>query len=67
MADDKKLKALDNDFISLKESYELRYWCKALSVSPEILFGAVNAVGSGTDKVKAYLVTEGWVDSGFFD
>ncbi|AJA07707.1 hypothetical protein SKP52_03895 [Sphingopyxis fribergensis] len=56
MADDKgSTGAPDRDRISLGEDYEVRDWTKTLGVSEAELREAVDAVGSATDAVRAYL------------
>ncbi|GHD03474.1 hypothetical protein GCM10007320_63590 [Pseudorhodoferax aquiterrae] len=56
MADDKtKSGGSDRTRINVNEDYELRDWASKLSVTPERLKEAVQAVGSSADKVEQYL------------
>jgi len=45
----------DRSKINLSEEWEMQYWTEKLGVSKEALERAVSAVGSGADKVEAYL------------
>jgi hypothetical protein len=45
----------DRSRINLSESWELKYWTKALGVSEEQLRAAVKAAGSSADAVRAHL------------
>jgi hypothetical protein len=55
MSDDKHKKELDGKLISLKEDYEVKYWCKALNCTEQELRAAVAAVGDSAKKVREYL------------
>lgn len=56
MSDDKsKTASPDRDRINLTEDYEVQYWSRALDVTADELRAAVNAVGSTTKAVRAYL------------
>lgn len=56
MADDPTKRGTpDNDLISLKEKYEVAYWCKALGCTEQQLRSAVAAVGHSAAKVREYL------------
>jgi hypothetical protein len=56
MADDlTRREPEDKRFISLSEPWEVAYWTKTLGVTEAELKAAVDAVGSGTAKVKAHL------------
>jgi hypothetical protein len=56
MSDNKNdVGAPDRDLIAMGEEHEVRYWTQALGVSKEKLQEAVNAVGSGAEKVREYL------------
>jgi hypothetical protein len=55
MSDDKNKKELDGKLISLKEDYEVKYWCNALNCTEKQLRDAVAAVGHSAAKVRDYL------------
>ncbi len=56
MSDDKtKTGGQDRERINVHEDYELRDWSKSLSVTPEKLKEAVQAVGDRAEKVREYL------------
>lgn len=56
MADDKtKTGPADSSRINVNEDYELAYWTEALGVSKGRLNEAVEAVGTSTEAVRAYL------------
>ena len=58
MADDKTIRGpQDRSRINLEEDYEVRYWTEALDVDEPTLRGAIQAVGSSADDVRAYLET----------
>ena len=50
-----KKKPQDASKISLTESWEVDYWCKALNVSEVTLRAAVKAVGHSAAAVRKYL------------
>lgn len=56
MSDDRtKRGPADRTRINVHESWELEYWCKELSVTPENLREAVQAVGVMAAAVRRYL------------
>lgn len=56
MADDTgKSGGQDRSRINVNEEYELRDWSKKFGVSGDDLKAAVQAVGTGADKVEQYL------------
>ena len=56
MADDlSKRGPADRARIDVSEDWELRYWAKELSATPDEIRNAVHAVGPSTDKVREYL------------
>ena len=56
MADDKgKSGGQDRTRIDVNEDYELRDWSKKFGVTGDELKAAVQAVGTGADKVEQYL------------
>ncbi len=56
MSDDRTKRGLaDRTRINVHESWELEYWCKELSVTPEKLREAVQAVGVMVAAVRRYL------------
>jgi len=50
-----KKRPQDSSKISLTESWEVDYWCKALGVSETTLRAAVKAVGHSASAVRKYL------------
>ena len=56
MSDDlTKKQPADASKISLREDWEIAYWCKTLGCSKAELVAAVKAVGNSVVKVKSYL------------
>ncbi|MEL1244985.1 DUF3606 domain-containing protein [Flavobacterium sp. DGU11] len=56
MSDNKKKTGEpDRSLINTSEKYEMEYWTKKFSVSPQQLTGAVRAVGSNAKDVEKYL------------
>jgi hypothetical protein len=55
MSDDKHKKELDGKLISLKEDYEIKYWCNIFKCTEQQLKDAVAAVGHSASKVRDYL------------
>lgn len=56
MADDRKRTgAPDSKRINMGQDHEKEHWKKKLGVSGQALAGAIRAVGTSADKVKAYL------------
>ena len=51
--------AADRSRISLKESWEVAYWTKALGCDKQTLEKAVKAVGHSADKIRQYLESKG--------
>jgi len=53
MADDKTLKGpQDRSGINLNGDYEVRYWCKKFTVTPDKLRAAVEKVGNSAKAVE---------------
>jgi hypothetical protein len=50
-----KKRPQDASKISLTESWEVTYWCKALNVSETTLRAAVKSVGHSASAVRKYL------------
>jgi hypothetical protein len=42
----------DHTRIDLREDYEVRYWCKKLGVTPDVLRAVVEKVGDSVDAVE---------------
>jgi len=58
MADDKTKKGpADTSRINVNEEYELRYWMGALKCSEQQLREAVDKVGTSSDAVREYLLS----------
>jgi hypothetical protein len=56
MTDDKsKPPGLDNDFVSLEEPWQVRYWTTKLKCTPDELHAAVAEVGHAVVKIRAFL------------
>ena len=56
MADDKTLKGpQDRSGINLDGDYEVRYWCKKFTVTPDKLRAAVEKVGNSAKAVESEL------------
>lgn len=51
----KKKKPIDSSKISLKEQYEVTYWCGKFGCTKTQLTNAVKAVGHSVATVKKYL------------
>jgi hypothetical protein len=56
MAEDNVPRRQD-DLISLKKDYEVRYWTQALGISKAELMEAVKTVGHSARRVRAYLTS----------
>jgi len=60
MADNKQKKKIDRTRIDKDQAYELDYWTKKWSISPQQLRGAISATEStSVKKVEAYLKKKG--------
>jgi len=56
MADNRKRTGTpDSKRINMGQEHEEQYWKKTLGVSGQALAGAIRAVGTSAEKVKAYL------------
>jgi hypothetical protein len=56
MADNQKNRGTpDSKRINMSQEHEKEYWKKTLGVSGQALAGAVRAVGTSAEKVRAYL------------
>jgi len=47
----------EDDRVSLKEEYEMRYWTQALGVTKAELIDAVKTVGHSAKRLRAYFAS----------